>query len=471
MQFRQILFLCFFLASTFILMPNASFAKDEKANFNPYYTIDTEEEINTFRFTILERGKKEGMKILVLGGIQGDEPGAFSAASLLSTHYTFSNANIVIIPNLNLPSIVARERGTFGDMNRKFAQLEEDDPQYHEVKRLQKYILEFQPDIILNLHDGSGFYSEEYVSKLRNPYKWGQSTIIDQESIDSPYGNLLEIAEKVVEEANKDVNNPDYYFTVHNTHTNKGNAEMEKTLTWFGVKNNIASYGLEVSKELNAVERAYYHLVQLEAFFAIYNIAFERSFPLRAKNVQKALESELFVSFANDRIVLPLKDIKDTQLGYIPLPKEKNYTSTQTILLPIQAKDSVKIHHGNNLLTEFKTKEYPFSEDCPKFFVTLPQSIEIDGEKVSFEKTIEVEIGDILPVEKSFNIAHQEGYRINAIGARKEKKIGTIMTEANVQIEEKHFDKRYAIDEDNSVYRIEIYKGKEFVGMFLADFS
>ena len=45
--------------------------------------------------------------VLVVGGIQGDEPGGFSAATLLTTHYTIQKGVLWVVPNLNFPSIRA----------------------------------------------------------------------------------------------------------------------------------------------------------------------------------------------------------------------------------------------------------------------------------------------------------------------------------------------------------------------------
>jgi len=42
-----------------------------------------------------------GNTILIIGGIQGDEPGGFNAASLLVTNYRITKGNVWIVPNLN----------------------------------------------------------------------------------------------------------------------------------------------------------------------------------------------------------------------------------------------------------------------------------------------------------------------------------------------------------------------------------
>ncbi|MDX1286029.1 MAG: M99 family carboxypeptidase catalytic domain-containing protein, partial [Draconibacterium sp.] len=53
----------------------------------------------------IESGKA-GPTMLVIGGIQGDEPGGFTAASMLVTNYSVSKGNVWVVPNLNFESII-----------------------------------------------------------------------------------------------------------------------------------------------------------------------------------------------------------------------------------------------------------------------------------------------------------------------------------------------------------------------------
>ncbi|MBO4314198.1 MAG: deacylase, partial [Desulfovibrio sp.] len=71
-------------------------------------------------FTTLRLGSGD-RAVLIIGGIQGDEPGGFSAATLLATRYDIRKGSVWVVPNLNFPSIIQRSRGLHGDMNRKFA--------------------------------------------------------------------------------------------------------------------------------------------------------------------------------------------------------------------------------------------------------------------------------------------------------------------------------------------------------------
>lgn len=74
-----------------------------------------------------------GPTLLVIGGIQGDEPGGFTAASMLVTNYKIQAGSIWVVPNLNFKSIIKRSRGIHGDMNRKFNVLSKKDPEFDEV--------------------------------------------------------------------------------------------------------------------------------------------------------------------------------------------------------------------------------------------------------------------------------------------------------------------------------------------------
>ena len=95
---------------------------------------------NSFNFDLIKKGKQDKNTLLVIGGIQGDEPGGFVSASLLATHYEITKGSLWIVPNLNFYSIIKRSRGPYGDMNRKFAELSKKDPEYETVSRIKNYI-------------------------------------------------------------------------------------------------------------------------------------------------------------------------------------------------------------------------------------------------------------------------------------------------------------------------------------------
>ena len=181
------------------------------------------EEAFPLDFTTIRLGSAPRV-VLVIGGIQGDEPGGFSAATLLATRYEIRAGAVWVVPNLNFPSIIKRSRGLHGDMNRKFARLDENDPEFSTVRRIQELIRHPDVGLVLNLHDGSGYYRRDYQNALCNPARWGQSVIIDQDGLPSGVfmNALAEEAARVTEEVNRRLIKPLHALHVHNTNTAAG---------------------------------------------------------------------------------------------------------------------------------------------------------------------------------------------------------------------------------------------------------
>jgi len=206
-------------------------------------------------------GEKPGPTVLVIGGIQGDEPGGFNAASLLATHYRLRTGAVWVVPNLNFESIVQRSRGVHGDMNRKFLSVSASDPDYVRLERIKAIITDPQVDYVLNLHDGSGLYRAKYLDSKRDPKRRGQRIIIDQESMPyAPNSSLAAVARLVVKSVNQRTLDPVHRMHVKNMRTGEGNIEMAKTLTYFAINERKPAVGIEASKSLPTHLRVYYHL-------------------------------------------------------------------------------------------------------------------------------------------------------------------------------------------------------------------
>ncbi|MCK5254727.1 MAG: succinylglutamate desuccinylase/aspartoacylase family protein, partial [Deltaproteobacteria bacterium] len=131
------------------------------------YFQGTEYELNVYKIHGVEKGKT----LLIIGGIQGNEPGGYLAADLY-VDMSLRKGNLIVVPRANFHSILRNQRGVNGDMNRKFADFSEKDSDNKIVNVLRELIAE--SDYLLNLHDGSGFYSEKWESDLRNPKRYGQ---------------------------------------------------------------------------------------------------------------------------------------------------------------------------------------------------------------------------------------------------------------------------------------------------------
>lgn len=416
-------------------------------------------------YTVLQLGMHDNSTtmenvphILIIGGIQGDEPGGFNAAALIGTHYRFKNGYVTIIPNLNFLSIIDRNRGYYGDMNRKFAELSEKDPDFATVRKIQEMVRSPEVDLILNLHDGSGFYNPQHLSDLKNPKRWGNSVIIDQESCTAPkFNNLGEIGRKVVGHVQENLLDKSHSFHLHNTETAKGDKEMEKTLTWFAIGQGKPAFGIEASKNLNVPERVYYHLQAIEVFFRHVGIEYERDFDLTTASIKKTLSSNIYLGFMDNRLVLPLENIRRPQMGIFPMVKEYEVHGNSPILTAIAKQNSMQVHYGNNRLTNFNIEWVDLDTSLDSM------DIELDG------KVYTAKFGDILYASEYAKLLPQEGYRLNAIGAVVGN--GPRGDESGIKIYKKNFQSRFSLDKNGTQFRLEVYKGKKYVGTFILEYS
>ncbi len=415
-------------------------------------------------FSFFEKGQGDPV-MLVIGGIQGDEPGGFSAATLIATRYTVRHGTVWVVPNLNFPSILQRSRGVHGDMNRKFAALDKKDPQYAIVSRIQEIIRDPRVCLVLNLHDGSGYYREKYFDKWHNPKRWGQSIIIDQaymphmqvpeeNALVRKLANLEKAATLVSAKVNEHILTDEHKMHVRDTQTAKGDKEMEKSLSWFAVRHGKPAFGLEASKNLSVVRRTYYHLHMIESFAQVLGIQLERDFDLNLEGVHKALYSDLSVSFMNGRVVLPLEDVR-ARVNYLPLcSQDKNTTTSKPIMAILAQKKTLDVHYGNRKLTVIAPDWHELDPSLQGL------RVEVDG------KARQVNFGEMVQATKSIKVLPVEGYRVNAIGADTGKH-----NESDMVLQRKQFIKRYSIDNGGTIFRIETYKGKKFCGMFLVRFA
>jgi len=408
-------------------------------------------------FTIFRLGSAPET-VLVVGGIQGDEPGGFSAASLLASRYEIRKGSVWVVPNLNFPSIIKRSRGLYGDMNRKFAFLDERDPEYGTVRRIQKLIAEPQVHLVLNLHDGSGFYRPSHEDSLKNPRRWGQSIIIDQEGLAAGVfmGDLAILADAVARRVNGALIRPHHALHVRNTNTAAGDREMEKSLSYFAVRQGKAAFGLEASKEAPVAWRAYYHLAMVEAFLAHAGIEFSRDFELTPSGVAQALSDNLGISFAGNRIFIPLEDARPN-INLLPLPANgvASAITSKPIMAVLPSEDKPGqfcIHYGNRKIASIMPDWRELTEEIDAV------SVIVDGERTL------APFGRIIDVKQDVMIEKMPGYRVNAIG------FGTA-DDSGIPLRRRGFESRFSIDRAATLFRVEVYKDKNFAGMFLLRFK
>jgi predicted deacylase len=96
---------------TWVLFPSQAFSTREHQVYFP----NTAYELNIYKI----KGKKPGNTLMLIGGIQGNEPGGFLSADLYAD-MRLEKGNLIVVPRANFYSIITNQRGPNGDMNGKF---------------------------------------------------------------------------------------------------------------------------------------------------------------------------------------------------------------------------------------------------------------------------------------------------------------------------------------------------------------
>jgi hypothetical protein len=98
----------------------------------------------------------DGPTAVVVGGMHGDEPSGYRAASDVAS-WDFDAGQLVVLPKANRPAI---ERGTRpndnGDLNRKFPTGREAETKL--ARAIWQLVEQTDPDVVLDLHSSKGVY-------------------------------------------------------------------------------------------------------------------------------------------------------------------------------------------------------------------------------------------------------------------------------------------------------------------------
>ncbi|MBI2837097.1 MAG: succinylglutamate desuccinylase/aspartoacylase family protein [Acidobacteria bacterium] len=239
------------------------------------YFGDTDHRLDVF----VRHGLEPGKTILILGGIHGNESGGYKAAEQLLS-VPLRRGTLIVIPHVNARAIAANQRGIDGDMNRMFDPGEAPSGIDGEiVSVIKSYIA--RADLLLNLHDGWGYYDPIYRDGLRNPSRYGQSVIADCESFFSTkYGRRVQVQEQaqaVLTSINNLIGNKDEKFHFSNHKTSDPTTlhpEQRKSATYYSVAHcGIPAFGIEASKNLNSdLDRVRYHLMIIGEFLRMYGV-------------------------------------------------------------------------------------------------------------------------------------------------------------------------------------------------------
>ena len=214
------------------------------------YFADTSNELNVYRVF----GARDGKTLMLIGGIQGDEPGGFLSADLYAD-ISLQQGNLIVVPRANFYSIMLNHRGPDGDMNRQFG-----DPvtaqRHKQIVEVLKSLMA-QSDMLLNLHDGSGFYRTRWEGPQANPKRYGQSVIADTDRYRLPDGRTIDLeqmAQRVLTRVNTQIDDPSHKLLFNNHRTasqDSHHKEQRLSATFYALTRlHIPAFGVETSKSL-----------------------------------------------------------------------------------------------------------------------------------------------------------------------------------------------------------------------------
>ena len=363
--------------------------------------------VSAIDFEVVKKEASSSPTLLLLGGIQGDEPGGFNATNIFLNHYTLKRGSVWVVPVLNPHSMLRNHRGIYDDMNRKFAKLDPKDPEAPLIEHVKTLIRDERVQVVLHLHDGSGFYRPSFESKLANPNRWGNCTVIDQDVLEGvKFGELKEIGTYITEHINSHLLAPIHRYHLHNTETEQKDLEMQKALTFYAINQGKPGYANEASKELGVAQRVYYHLLAIEALLTKIGIEYERDFELTPQNVQNAIKDHSQTFAIESLPELPLFGLRPL-LGNFPIPKGKQaheiaIHSSNKILGFLPRKDEygnpqLALKYGNNVMTKITPKYIQPYEGNSAALESIQANIDGEQRNISVGERVRVDREITLP--------------------------------------------------------------------------
>ncbi|MEX2229203.1 MAG: succinylglutamate desuccinylase/aspartoacylase family protein [Dehalococcoidia bacterium] len=103
----------------------------------------------------------EGPRVLVLGGVHGNEPGGWMAAEAIA-EWTVTRGSLVVVPRANILATYAFQRTLdgFGDLNRMYPGAVDGLPMARMAHAIVQLAREVDTDLLIDLHESWGFWNE-----------------------------------------------------------------------------------------------------------------------------------------------------------------------------------------------------------------------------------------------------------------------------------------------------------------------
>ncbi len=423
-------------------------------------------------------GKTKGPTLLVFGGIHGDEEGGFSSAEVLSKIELFKG-NLIIVPRVNFAGIMRYRREIFGDMNRKFITKDyPNDPDHKIIILLKKLISE--ADIFINQHDAFGFHRNKYISKTYNPFRYGQSLIVDTGKIYSNKSNTIldinSIGKRIIDNVNKEIKNKKHHFCFWNQNSISVNTkfkDMQKSATYYAVtRYSIPAFGLETSKNLPSPSlKVKYQLLVMKKIMDEFNFEYKLSinkfekpklywieFIKNEKDIIRVNSNTNIRLDKNDRIkVSKIYSNYKTGLSFDILGwKNLNDFNNEYLFI----KERTAFLRKNNVYIGKVRFKYYKKDSLRKIFIEVNNKI------------ISIPNWGVLKLSKddSFKVLYADSkkhkFRFDIRGFN-----GKGRNDSNVLISKNDLLKKHSFHNKGKIYFVKIYKRSTFMGGFQIEFS
>ncbi len=187
-------------------------------------------------------GKSEHPKILVHGGMHGDEAAGYMACDTIIKNINVLEGTLIIIPHLNILADQQNKRYVNIDLNHTFPGDQTSDIYEFRLAYEMMWLVDsIKPDIIINLHEALTKYDSE--SKDDSDKAFGQIVI----TCVKPYEDFLV---ESVDGMNEKLANPDFQFHIH-YYSFSPYSSMDNFISKF----NIRSYTVETYRGFKIEDR------------------------------------------------------------------------------------------------------------------------------------------------------------------------------------------------------------------------
>jgi len=478
----------------------------------------TDHELHVYKIS----GEKPGKTMLIIGGMH-NEPGGYVTADLFAD-VRLKKGNLIVVPRANMPAIVKNKRGINGDMNRTFIDKSGHDHQHiyeDDIVSILKTLIS-ESDVLLNLHDGYGYYRPQWESELANPKRWGQAIIADRDQFYSQkQQGTLELgkrAQNVVNKVNQFVENPYHYFHYKNTKTKDSSSlhkEQRQSATFYALyEQGIESYGIETSKNIRSLDlKVTYQRMIVNAFLDEFDIEIDTqvqklappklAYILISINNQRAVaykDGEVINVHYGDTIRIE-KALTNYQRGVLVDVQnnvslndiDKNITMNQStgirvlkdkylagrVYVNVAAKPQANSQHvtaDNQTTTKDASSTATITNMAKspnKIIESAHLLIELNGQlkKLAHGESIDMNTSDTLRLVSYRAVTAQlEPSQINFIGF-----VGNTASndgeDRGYNITEAKLIKRFSVNGDGKLYRIKAEQGKQTIAHFYVNIN